>query len=420
MRNNYNELEVYIYGEKVGTLFDDGIKITFVYSHKFRARDLEISPLKLKLSEHTKPYTNEESPEIYHQLPGVIRDSLPDTNGQKIMDKYFAAIDINPSTVSILQRLAFIGDRGIGALEYRPKEHESKETDLSVTASELYLKDKELHNHESIIDYDTLMTRMVDSASPVGGAKNKILIYFNADTKELKFFNNKNTQFKASLLKFDNEAIYKEDTKMEYIYMTLARLGGIDVMDFDLIQDGNMQHYITQRFDRIEDKKIHSATASALLHKPHVSDGITYEELIRLTFSITNSISDVKRLIKQMMFNILYAVTDDHSKNFSFLMDEKGVWSLAPAYDLIYTHGLGAINHKTSLGGKNNDFVLHDVVKVASQYHITLDEVIDCFQDLIVPYIENFDALTKETNLSSASKNGIKDTVKKRIESFIV
>ncbi len=421
--NKYKEIEVILYGEKVGTLFDDDNKITFYYSTKFRAKGIEISPIKLNTKKITASYTNEEFPEVYKYLPGVIRDSLPDSNGNLVMDKYFTAKGLDPERVSILHRLAFIGNRAIGALEYVPCEHvDTSISEKTINARELYINNRNLHSKEDLT-IDEMMAHMIDSASPVGGAKEKILICFNSDSKELRFCDSlreSNTDgYEPYLMKFDSDEIYKEETVPEYVYICIARLCGIKVMDSELILDGNKKHFLTKRFDRKNNKKLHTATASALLHRPHVNDGITYESLTRLTYEITKSINDVKRLLKQMTFNIIMAVTDDHAKNFSFIMNETGGWELSPAYDIVYGLGVGSLKHKTSLGGKNDKFSIDDIFTIANEYDISVEEVVDWVMNITTIFRENFTSLADDSGMSSTKRDGIAMNIESRIEELI-
>jgi serine/threonine-protein kinase HipA len=420
MSSNYNEIEVYLYGEKVGTLLNDGKVIVFYYSPRFKAKNIEISPIKLNTNK-TVRYTNEEYPEIYEMLPGVIRDSLPDSNGQKVMDKYFIVKGLNPNSINALHRLAFIGDRGMGALEYKPKEHENEVISQDIIdASELYLYNKSLHSKNTDIVLSDIMAYLIDSASPVGGAKEKVLIDFNEETRKLRFHdeNSLDLGYKQYLMKFDKEEEFKEDTKKEYIYMSLAKECGIEVMNFTLLQDGDMMHYLIERFDRVGKEKFHLATASALLHRPHMKNGITYEELANLTYEITGSRNEVKKLIRQMIFNIILAVTDDHAKNFSFLMDKNGKWRLSPAYDLIYGLGAGALKHKTSLNGKNDKFFYSDILQLTEKFYIDEKEVEDMVVTTIEVFRKKFKELSDEVGLLSMTKSGIEININERIENI--
>lgn len=418
----YDEVEVYLFGEKIGTLQDDNEKIVFYYSPRFKAKGIEFSPIKLKTN-HIGPYINEEYIEHYKYLPGVIKDSLPDSNGETVMNRYFESKGLNVNMVGVLHRLAFIGDRGMGALEYRPKEHDTTPSILkSVDASTLYKHNKQVFESTGTLTIDDIMNHLFDSASPVGGAKKKVLICFNPDTEELKFCNSVDTDsgFFPTLLKFDNEEVFQEDTKKEFIYMSIAKKAGIEVEDVYLLNSGKMKHYLIKRFDRKQNKKFHIATASALLHKPHIHNGVSYEELCMLTYQITKNISDVKKLIRQMCFNFIMGVTDDHAKNFSFIMDEKGTWSLSPAYDLIYGLGVGALSHKSSLNGKNKNITYDDLFSIAMKYDISEEELTDMLVEIIDAYTNNFDKLAKNVELLDATRDGIKmyidDSIKMIIE----
>lgn len=417
------ELNVLLYGKKVGTLFDDGVNISFYYSNSFKLSGLEISPIKLNTTKIKGHYSNNDFIEIYNQLPGIFKDSLPDSNGTIVMDNYFRATNRDPSRLSVLERLSFIGDRGMGALEYEPKEQHTQSSNLfqhSIDAKELYIRNKELHQADKTLHIDEIMTHMIDSASPVGGAKEKILVFFDKTSKKLRFYNN-NLKFKGFepyILKFDSKNTYKDDTKKEYLYSSLAKLCGIDVPDFELLHSDGMSHFLIKRFDRIGTKKIHMATASALLHIPHIRSAISYEELAKLTYTITKSIDDVKKLIVQMMFNILTGVTDDHAKNFSFLMDTNGQWKLSPAYDLIYGLGVGALKHKCTLMGKNENFKITDVYNLASKYGITNNFIDDTFEKIIQVISVNFEVLCQKAQLSSSTQSGIAMYIEEKINNF--
>jgi len=417
------ELNVLLYGKKVGTLFDDGINISFYYSNSFKLSGLEISPIKLNTTKIKGHYSNDDFIEIYNQLPGIFKDSLPDSNGTIIMDNYFRATNRDPSRLSVLERLSFIGNRGMGALEYEPKEEHDKKSNIfqySIDAQELYIRNKQLHQSNKVLHIDEIMSHMIDSASPVGGAKEKTLVFLNPISKKLRFYSNnlKFEGFEPYILKFDSKDIYKEDTKKEYLYNCLAKLCGIDVPDFELLHSDGMSHFLIKRFDRVGTKKIHMATASALLHIPHIRSAISYEELAKLTYTLTKNIEDVKKLIHQMMFNILTGVTDDHSKNFSFLMDIDGKWSLSPAYDLIYGLGVGALKHKCTLMGKNENFKITDVYNLASKYGIANDFIDNRFEKIIQVISENFENICQKAQLSSTTQNGIAMYIEEKINSF--
>jgi len=201
--------------------------------------------------------------------------------------------------------------------------------------------------------------------------------------------------------------------------MTLAKLCGIEVANFELLNDGNLNHYLTKRFDRYNGKKVHMATASALLHKPHVKDGIRYEDLFALTYEITNSIEEVKKILRQMIFNILTAVTDDHAKNFSYLMSENGQWKLSPAYDIVYGLGIGALSHRTSLAGKNKNFVYSDVINLTNKYNIKQDDVDEILVHIINSIKDNFKNIANKTKLSPTTRDGIYLEIEERINIFI-
>jgi serine/threonine-protein kinase HipA len=415
--SNYPELEVYLYGKKVGTLFDDGVAITFLYSKIYRSMGVEFSPIKLNTKDIKGRYINSDH-KAYHGLPGVIADSLPDSNGSAIMDRYFEALGLNPNLISILHKLAFIGDRGMGALEYRPKQRDIDKTSIDIVSiKDIRDKEKALRcNKDTTID--ELLSYIVDSVSPVGGAKDKMLIYYNKDTKGLKFYSNSSAYagYEAYIIKFDDES--KCDTLNEYLYMNMARMCGIDTCECELYSDGNLKHYMAKRFDRVGNKKIHLATASALLHKPHAKNALSYEELFRLTYKITNSIEQVKQMIRRMVFNYLTCVSDDHSKNFSYMMDESGKWSISPAYDVIYGLGVGALKHKSTLRGKNEYIHITDVISVASEYSMSESEVKSIVDD-ILSVLNEFEIYADGVGIKSSDRDAMWYEIRDRVRYFV-
>jgi serine/threonine-protein kinase HipA len=421
----YPELEVYLYGNKVGTLFDDGINTSFYYSPSFKAKGIEISPVKLHTQKISGSYINPDYPEVYLQLPGIFRDSLPDSNGQAVMNKYFQSKGLDPNRIRPLHRLAFIGSRGMGALEYKPSEHSEPVTmNRAVNAANLYQANRNfLHTENPTID--EFMMHIIDSASPVGGAKEKMLISYDTHNKVLKYYNHDQTKtaseekFAPYLIKFGRAEHHNKETQKEYLYTKLAHVCGIETPPFELLEDRGVFHFLIQRFDRQKNQKIHMATASALLHKPHIRNGISYEELFRLTYTLSGNMHDIKKLLRQMLFNLLTGVTDDHAKNFSFLMDEKGSWKLSPAYDITYGLGVGAIKHKSSLNGKNDHFIFDDAAKLALQYDINTQEVENITAGIIETLNTYFEDFAQEAQLQSATISGIRMEIEERVSRFV-
>ncbi len=370
-----NEIEAYIYGHKIGTfIYFDGV-VYFEYDEDFKKLGLEISPLKLDTKKTPKAYTNRDNVALYKGIAGVFFDSLPDKHGMAFIDRYFERQGLKSDEITVLYKLAFIGDRGMGAIEYRPKEHEDRKDNVQIVqnAKEAYetMKMNIKNENSSIGD----LMSVLDSVSPVGGGRPKMLVQYDETTNSIKLNNHKlENGYKRAIIKFD-EAYYENEsiglTKLEYVFMSMAKDVGINTANFKLIEENSLHHLVIERFDRdADDNKTHICTASGLAHIDiSVPQGSTYEMLFGLTKMLCKSQEDIEELYKRMIFNILAINFDDHTKNFSYMMDKKGKWSLTPAYDIVYSKGL-ATKHITTIAGKSKDFVLADLQGIAKDYFI--------------------------------------------------
>ncbi len=370
-----NEIEAYIYGHKIGTfIYFDGV-VYFEYDEDFKKLGLEISPLKLDTKKTPKAYTNRDNVALYKGIAGVFFDSLPDKHGMAFIARYFERQGLKSDEITVLYKLAFIGDRGMGAIEYRPKEHEDRKDNVQIVqnAKEAYetMKMNIKNENSSIGD----LMSVLDSVSPVGGGRPKMLVQYDETTNSIKLNNHKlENGYKRAIIKFD-EAYYENEsiglTKLEYVFMSMAKDVGINTANFKLIEENSLHHLVIERFDRdADDNKTHICTASGLAHIDiSVPQGSTYEMLFGLTKMLCKSQEDIEELYKRMIFNILAINFDDHTKNFSYMMDKKGKWSLTPAYDIVYSKGL-ATKHITTIAGKSKDFVLADLQGIAKDYFI--------------------------------------------------
>lgn len=404
------EIEAYIYGHKIGTLIHHNGTIYFEYDEMFKSLGFEISPIKLHTQKTIKAYTNQDNISLYSGLAGVFFDSLPDKHGMAFIDRYFERQDLKPHQITLLHKLAFIGDRGMGAIEYRPKEHEDNITDTTsiLNAKEAYEKmKKNITNKESSI---TNLMNILDSVSPVGGGRPKMLVLYNEADNTIK----SNTQilpknYKRAIIKFD-EVYYENEsiglTKLEYIFMQMAKEAGIHTANFKLIEENGMHHLMVERFDRDEeDNKLHICTASGLMHIDiSVAQVASYENLFILTRKLSNSQEDIEELFKRMVFNVLALNYDDHTKNFSFIMNKKGIWCLSPAYDITYSKGM-ATQHLTTIRGKSKDFKIDALLKIAKLHSIKNSKALEIINRTI-KIIQTFENRAKEINID---ENTIKE-----------
>ncbi len=403
------EVEAFIYGMKIGTLSLYQNRVYFDYDDEFRSKNINISPLKLNIKEHSKGYTNRDNFEVYQGMAGVFFDSLPDKHGMPFIYRYFENKGFRKDEVTLLHKLIFIADRGMGAIEYKPKEHQDFE-DIQKTVSVKNMREdmiKVLQKQGDDYSIDMLMN-IIDSASPIGGARPKMLVTYNSDTEQIKY-NNKilDEGFSRAIIKFDEVYPNKDGvdesigfTKMEYLYLTLAKECGIDVPNIYLHEENGEHHLIIERYDRDkDDNKIHTCSASGLMHKDiSVAKGMSYEELFRFTNIVCTKQSTVKELYKRMVFNALAFNLDDHAKNFEFMMSRDGDWDLAPAYDITYSKGF-LQEHLSTINGKGKDFVVDDFLKVAKENLIQKREAIEIIHNIATKLLE-FEQRARELNIS--------------------
>ncbi len=413
------EINAYIYGKKIGTMIEYQGVIYFEYDKEFKLEGLEISPIKLHTSKTKDAYTNSDHVSLYHGMAGVFFDSLPDKHGMAFIDRYFEKQGLKPFEVTLLHKLAFIGDRGMGAIEYVPKEDDSSiSPNITINAKEAY---EELKQNLTSDDFsiESLMN-IRQSVSPVGGGRPKMLVQYNYNTKEIRL-NNKNLHkdYKRAIIKFDE--IYEGVgsiclTKLEYIFMSMAKEIGINTSEFQLIKEGDSNHLLVKRFDRgANDEKIHACTAAGLIHLDiSVLKVTSYEYLFLLTRNICKSQEDIEELFKRMILNILCLNFDDHAKNFAYLMDKKGIWKLSPAYDITYSKGLLKA-HATTVCGKDLNITRADILKVAKAQGIKTTSAIKII-DSCIESVKTFEEKAKKLDLDINTIEECKREINNQIE----
>ena len=366
-----------IFNHPIGKLlFKEGI-IYFEYDENFGNHRLEISPLKLPIS-LKGVYTNKDD-KSFQGLPGVFFDSLPDKFGTKVIEQYYQQKGMPVSDLNFLQKLIFIGTRGMGAIEYEPCEKilELDETKELLDIKQMYLQAKKIVQNEPVEAIrETLL--FMDSAASAGGARAKAVIKWNK--KENKIISGSHNTivpgYEDWLIKFDSTDANTQSfefTKLEFIYMTLAREAGINIPEIDLKNVDNLTHYLIKRFDRIGTEKIHLHSVANLVHIDfNFPNHYSYDDLLKLTKYITKDSREVEQMYKRAVFNIIGRNQDDHAKNFAFIMDKTGNWKVSPAYDITYANGAGFTkNHQMTLRGKNNGFTRIDLLNFAIENDIS-------------------------------------------------
>ena len=396
--SNTSDVRVVLWGTVVGYLhqFDNSI-IGFQYDSDFLSSGIELSPIKMPLSAVT--YSFPTLPEnTFHGLPGLVADSLPDKFGTAVINRYLDSIGRSGEKLSAIEKLCYTGKRGMGALEYEPAQIlpvSSGKADidaLSKLAEEILSHKKSL----SISADDKLIANLMESGSSVGGARAKTLIAWNPKTNEVRSGQiDTDPDFDYWLLKFGNiknnsdkdaSPDKPEYTKVEYAYYLMAKEAGIQMSECRIYKENGVSHFMTKRFDRNHGEKLHMQSLGAIAHLDFNSPRTTsYEEAFAVMRKMNLSHSEMVEFYRRMVFNEYARNYDDHVKNISFLMDKKGVWTLAPAYDITFSYNPGSIwvsSHQMLINGKSSDIEKDDLLSVAVSAGIRKTEANRCIEQV--------------------------------------
>lgn len=373
--------EVYLWGTKIGTVVQESERDIprFMYESNFSKSNIEISPIMMPLSKqiYSFPELNEET---FRGLPGLLADSLPDKFGTRLINEYLVKQGRTIQNLTAVERLCYLGNRGMGALEYVPQLG-MKIPDQTINIDDLAkLADKILSDRQNInIKADEqALEQLIKVGTSAGGARAKALIAWNEEKQDirsgqidvgegysywlLKFGNIENNRDK------DKEADSKEYTKIEYAYSMMTKEAGINMTESRIIKTKEGTHFATKRFDR-EDKtgkKIHMQSLGGLAHFDFNDPGAhSYEQAAGIMRKLKLSQTDVEQLFRRMVFNEIAKNYDDHVKNLSFLMDRKGKWSLSPAYDMTFSYNPNSIwtsRHQMKINGKRENIEKEDLI----------------------------------------------------------
>lgn len=371
--------------QEVGAVSFDSEKGSgaFEYAPNFIKQGIELSPLKMPLA--TQIYS---FPELafttFKGLPGLIADSLPDDFGNAVLNAWVAGQGKLPADITPLQRLQYTGKRGMGALEYTPATKlRSLNASNPIEIASLVVIAQEILDargafsatlHRDGDEDREAMLSLLSVGMSAGGARPKAVLAFNEDFTQVR--SGQATipdDYTHYLMKFDGVSEHNRNQEtfgdplgfgaMEYVYYQIATACGIEMMPSQLLSEGHRRHFITQRFDRIGNQKIHVQTLNGLAHVDYKKPGsFSYAELFSVARQLKLPVRDAEQLIKRMVFNIVARNHDDHAKNFAFMLKDNK-WQLAPAYDLAYSYKPGSkwVNsHWMTLNGKREDFTRND------------------------------------------------------------
>jgi serine/threonine-protein kinase HipA len=402
--------EVRLWGRSIGAVsLEEGARVAaFQYEPAFLASGIELSPLAMPLSRRV--YQFPSLPEVsFHGLPGLLADSLPDRFGNALIDAWLATQGRRPENFNAVERLCYIGVRGMGALEFAPAKGPPLQRSAQVNVEELVKLASEVLTHRASLQVSFAPGRrheglqeMLRVGTSAGGARAKAIVAWNRSTNEVR-----SGQVKAPagfdywLLKFDGISANKdkelEDPKgytvIEYAYALMAADAGVEMSECRLLEEGGRRHFMTRRFDRLSDGgKLHMQSLAAMGHFDFNSAGAySYEQAFDVIKRLGLSMLAREQQFRRMIFNVVARNQDDHVKNIAFLMDQAGAWSLSPAFDVTYAYnptGPWTSRHQMTINGKSDDFTREDfkaVAQVAGLKHgkseTILTEVMDTVKE---------------------------------------
>lgn len=318
--------------------------------------------------------------EKYQGLPEFIADSLPDSWGNTLFDKWMSENNISSVRSNSLLKLSFMGRRAMGALEFYPEvydENDTEQTPLNIVSlRDLAIKVYMDRERAVIQDKEKeTMKRLILLGTSAGGKHPKGVVAINKMTGEIRSGQvSPSKDFRYFIIKF-KEDLKVPTSEIEMVYHEMAVDAGINMTYCELKEIDGTRHFMTERFDRVDGKKLFTQTMAAI-----IPDGNDYMHLFFLCETLNLPYEDKENLFRRMVFNHVAGVTDDHNKNFSFIMDESGTWRLSPAYDVMFTANIwengSASVHALGLAGKRSHVTFKDLVEFGEDYGIKKPEKI--------------------------------------------
>jgi serine/threonine-protein kinase HipA len=376
----------------------------FEFDPAFLKHELDVSPLKMPLNEARNgkrifsfPTLNTET---FQGLPGLLADSLPDKFGNRLIEEWLARQGRTVQSMNPIEKLCYIGSRGMGALEFKPSIARYDGPSEPLQVDELVrLASDILHQRNSL---ETNLEKPENQAiediirvgTSAGGARAKAVIAYNPETGDVRSGQAlHDAGFDYWMIKFDgvsNDLLGDPQGygRIEYAYHLMAKACGIDMMECRLLEEHGRAHFMTKRFDRIGTEKLHMQTLCGIAHFDYnIPNVYSYEQAFQVMRQLRLPYPDAEELFRRMVFNVICFNCDDHTKNISFLMNKQGEWRLSPAYDVTYAYNpenRWLKQHQMAVNGKRENIYRGDLLKVASEMNIKKPlEIISTVQNAV-------------------------------------
>lgn len=398
-------LRVYAFGKLVGAVAPSAQRGTFAFEYDpaWRRVGIELSPVLMPTTDPRRIWLFPGLPaDTFYGLPPLLADSLPDRFGNAMINAALAREGVTPEQIGPLDRLAYLGARGMGALTFVPARDQPTDLPTSIELAELVQAARAaVHGDFSEDGRGDALNELLSVGSSAGGARAKAVVAWNRSTNEMRAGNIAvPDEFEQWLLKFDGVENTdkgqkfgegREYGRIEYAYSLMARAAGIDMPETYLLEEGGRAHFMARRFDRPDaDTRLHAATLCALDALDYNATGVhDYASLMVRADALVGDRATRQEIFRRVVFNVLAANNDDHTKNHSFLMQQTGEWSLSPAYDLTFAsdpNNKWLKQHLMSVEGKFADITRKDLIAFGERFDVpavrnVLNEVRDAIAD---------------------------------------
>ena len=376
-----------LWGRQIGAVFlEEGARVAaFEYDPAFLTSGVQLSPLSMPLRRQTYLFPA-LAPDAFRGLPGMLADSLPDKYGTALVNAWLAAQGRDEASFDVVERLCYVGTRGMGALEFQPAREPARPgaPDIRVEAL-VRLATEVLTAREQFVaelahgDGAEAMRAILSVGTSAGGARAKAVIAYNAETGQVRSGQvDAGRGFEHWLLKFDGVSNNRDKGladpqgwgAVEYGYSLMARAAGIDMAECQMLEEGGRRHFMTRRFDRpAGGRKLHMQSLGALAHFDYNQPGAySYEQALRVVRQLGLNMASIEQQFRRMTFNVVARNQDDHVKNIAFLMGASGSWRLSPAFDVTFAREPGnrwLDSHQMTVNGKRDGFTVQDLREVA-------------------------------------------------------
>ncbi len=423
-------IRVMLYGHLLGTAEWNAERKSSVFQYSSEIiNKIEPSPIIMptarRIFETNRDHIN------FHNLPYLLADSMPDDFGNRMMKEWLSQKKLSYENINPIDRLTYVGNRGMGALEFIPANHRLKDN-ADIAINDIYEVAKNVLEQKKKIKYTNIdqdsLTDILRIGTSVGGARAKALVALKMDKNDniIKIKPGDILQSKDYsywLLKIDgaNKISLGESEgmgKIEYAYYLLAQSAGIEMSKSMLIEEESRCHFITKRFDRNENgEKIHMQTFGALAGIDYkIQNATSYETLFRLMKRLQLTYNQFEQQYRRMIFNVVARNHDDHVKNFSFLMNDQNEWKISPAYDICYSYsprGNWTNSHQSSIAGKNDHFTLKDLMEFGNLFGIKKPNVI--IQE-VIDAVSQWPKIASELDVPKSSIKKIRANLRLQIE----